>query len=333
MFYIIFGSLILRCTQPGFPYEYFLTMKWTENDIPCQEGRTALVTGANSGLGFQISRALALKGARVIMACRNEGKGKEARRRILAMNPPLEPELGILDLASLGSVKRFSRDLLDKGLVPHVLVNNAGTMAIPLARTREGFEMQFGVSHLGHFALTARLWPGIRERDEARIVQVSSLMHRQGKIRFEDPGWERVYHRWKAYGMAKLAGLLFIKELDRRMSECGLPVMALAAHPGYAATSLQENSMKLAGARVRAGLFRFANRIAAQPAWKGALPVLYAATASGIRPGGYFGPGGPLRLHGWPGEETPHPERVNAEDARRLWELSEELTGCSFPVL
>jgi len=301
----------------GFPLCFiYLFMKWTEEQIPSQEGRIIVVTGANSGLGYYTTRALARKGARVIMACRSQERGEEARKKIISQGALVEPELEELDLASLESVHAFAGRLSETGRIPHVLVNNAGLMAIPYDKTRDGFEMQFGVNHLAHFALTALLWPGMKSLEGARIVQVSSLAHRWGTIRYEDPHWDLDYKKWGAYGMSKLANLLFTYELSRRLEDSGAGCRVVAAHPGYADTSLQAKSMRMAGSEGKAGLFTLVNRLVAQP-----------GSADEARSGAFYGPSGMLRLHGWPREELPHGKRVNATDASRLWELSEKLTG------
>ncbi len=306
--------------------------KWTAQDITSQAGRVAIVTGANSGLGFFTSKALAMKEARVIMACRNLEKGEEARQKILQMNPVHAPEVWHLDLASLNSVNEFARKFKSsfKGL--DLLINNAGLMAIPYGKTEDGFEMQFGVNYLGHFALTSHLWPLLLETARARIINVSSLAHRMGSIRFDDLHWEKDYSKWGAYAMSKLSNLLFTIELARRFTTSGIEMIAAAAHPGYADTELQAKGAKMNGSRFGAGSFNLVNRIVAQSAEKGALPTLYAATAEDVDQGGYYGPDGFMRLAGWPSPERPSKKRVNDQVAGRLWELSEELTGLRIPI-
>ena len=305
---------------------------WTIEHIPGQEGRIAVVTGANSGLGYHTAMALALKGAKVIMACRNLEKGELARQQILAMDPLVEPELWQLDLSSLSSVKTFA----DKFKTAHkkldLLINNAGLMAVPFGRTEEGFEMQFGVNHLGHFALSAQLWLPISLTPGSRIVQVSSLAHTFGKIRFEDIHWSKKYSKWGAYGMSKLANLLFIHELAGRIGRSDSEVIAAAAHPGYASTELQAKGAKMEGKRMGAGVFTLANRLIAQSAAMGALPTLYAATAEDISQGAYYGPEGFLRLWGGPAPDRPDSKRVSDEVAEELWRVSESLTGTEFAL-
>lgn len=298
--------------------------------MPRLEGKTAVVTGANSGLGFYTSRALARNGARVIMACRKLEKGQQARQMIMETGAEAEPELWHLDLASLDSVNSFSLKYEKSGYPLDLLINNAGLMAIPLNRTEEGFEMQFGVNHLGHFALTARLWPRLAESGPSRLVQVGSLAYRMGHIRFEDIHWELRYRKWGAYGMSKLANLLFIHELARRLNAGGSSVLAVAAHPGYADTELQAKGSRMKGDRLGAAFYKLANKLVAQSGEMGALPSLYAATAEDVEQGAFFGPGGLFKLHGFPSPDSPRGKLVNDEVAARLWKVSESLTGLKF---
>jgi NAD(P)-dependent dehydrogenase (short-subunit alcohol dehydrogenase family) len=297
-----------------------------------QTGKSVVITGANSGLGFQTSLAMAKKGARVIMACRNLEKGEEARLKVLECNPEVEPELWELDLSSLSSVQAFAELYLANNEGPDLLINNAGLMAIPYQLTADGFEMQFGVNYLGHFALTARLWHGMSNKTGARIVNVSSLAHRFGKIRFFDINWDQGYQKWGAYSMSKLSNLLFTLELADKLKESDSSVVVAAAHPGYADTSLQAKGMLMAGSKGKAGIFSMANRVIAQSGEMGALPSLYAATAPGVERGSFYGPSGLLRLKGWPSLEKPDSKRARPEVARRLWGVSEELTGIKFSV-
>ena len=288
--------------------------KWTERDIPDQSGRTFVVTGANSGLGAAAAKALAAKGAHVVMACRNVGNAE----RVAAQIGP-NATVRELDLADLASVRKFAdaTDTVD------VLVNNAGVMGTPKRRTADGFEMQIGTNHLGHFALTGLLLPKITDR----VVTLSSSVHTYGTIDLDDLNWERRrYDRWRAYGQSKLANLLFAYELQRRLQTAGSTVRSVAAHPGYAATNLQSHTES-----IQDRLLAIANRIVAQSAEMGALPELFAATAPNVEPGGYYGPD---KFNGMRG----HPKRVgsNAKSrdevmARKLWDLSEHLTGVSLP--
>ncbi len=306
--------------------------KWTVDDIPQQDGKIAIVTGANSGLGFNTSKALALKGAKVIMACRNQEKGEMARQKIMNNRVAADPEVWHLNLASLESVEQFALKFAAAHKKLDLLFNNAGLMAIPYDRTEDSFEMQFGVNHLGHFALTARLWPLLSKTEGSRVIQVSSLAHYFGEIRFEDIHWEQGYKKWGAYGMSKLANLLFVRELARRVTETGGGVTVAAAHPGYADTELQAKSARMEGKQLGAKAMNLINKIVAQSGEKGALPSLYAATVDGVEQGAYFGPGGLLKMQGWPVQDSPSKKLVNNETADRLWVVSEALTGLEFKV-
>jgi NAD(P)-dependent dehydrogenase (short-subunit alcohol dehydrogenase family) len=288
---------------------------WTATDIPDQTGRTYVITGANSGIGLSAARELAGKGARVILAVRNTTKGEEAARTISG-----DTEVRALDLADLGSVRAFA-EAIDEDV--DVLIDNAGVMNIPRARTADGFEMQFGTNHLGHFALTNLLLPRITDR----VVVIASQAHRIGKIRFDDLNWERRYQRHQAYGQAKLANLLFMSELQRKLEAVGSPVRAVAAHPGWAATNLQGHS----GNRVEHALVAWVgNRLLAQSSDMGALPTLYAATQD-IPGDTYIGPTGPGELRGYPGIADRKPTARDMVVAERLWTESERLTGVRFP--
>jgi len=309
--------------------------KWTAADIPDLSGREAVVTGANSGLGFQTALELARHGARVVMACRDQGRGAQAVDRVRAAAPGAQVELGALDLAELASVRRFAawyrerreREGLD------LLVNNAGVMAIPHRRTADGFEMQLGTNHLGHFALTGLLLPLLTARPGARVVTVSSIAHRAGWISFGNLQRERRYERWTAYGQAKLANLLFAFELQRRADAVGVDLLSMAAHPGYAATNLQAVGPQMSGARLSARLFDAANRVVAQSGARGALPSLYAATSPDARGGAYYGPDGLGEVRGYPTRVKAARRAYDERTARRLWQVSEDLTGVRYDSL
>jgi NAD(P)-dependent dehydrogenase (short-subunit alcohol dehydrogenase family) len=279
-------------------------------------GRSVIVTGANSGIGRAAAHALAGAGARVVLAVRNLDKGRAA-----AADMPGDTEVRPLDLASLASVREFAAGW-DGEL--DLLINNAGVMAPPLGRTAEGFELQFGTNHLGHFALTNLLL----EHVSGRVVTVSSGAHRIGSIDFDDLNWERKsYSAWRAYGQSKLANLLFTAELQRRLGDAGSAVLATAAHPGYAATNLQFHS----GRRALDLLSIVGNRVIAQDEQAGALPTLYAAVAD--VPGNSFsGPDGLLEMRGKPKLVPRSKAARDADVARRLWDASEELTGVRFPL-
>ncbi|WP_330183582.1 oxidoreductase [Nocardia sp. NBC_01503] len=286
---------------------------WDIADIPDQTGRTVIVTGANSGLGAVTARALAQAGAQVIMACRNEVKA-----RSVADGIGKNVQVRRLDLADLASVREFA-DGID---AVDLLINNAGVMAVPLKRTADGFEMQIGTNHLGHFALTGLLLDKVRDR----IVTVSSGMHAMGKIDLADLNWEqRRYQRWLAYGQSKLANLMFTYELQRRLTAAGSHKLSVGAHPGFAATELQSHTES-----IQDFFLGIANRVFAQSAEMGALPTLYAATAAEVRPGGYYGPTGLRGMRGNPGPSGSTAASRDEVTARRLWELSEQLTKVSY---
>ncbi|MCX4093335.1 oxidoreductase [Nocardia sp. alder85J] len=288
--------------------------RWDTSNIPDQSGRTVIVTGANSGLGAVTARALAAAGAQVIMACRDEVKA-----RAVANTIGERAQVRRLDLADLASVREFAASI-DRA---DVLINNAGVMAVPLRRTADGFEMQFGTNHLGHFALTGLLLDKIADR----VVTVSSGAHIIGKIDLADPNWERRrYSRWAAYGQSKLANLMFTYELQRRLTASGSPKLALASHPGYAATDLQSHTESFLDTVMSVG-----NRVLAQSAEMGALGSLYAATAAGVEPGGFYGPTALGGLRGYPARSGSSAASRDEVTARRLWELSEQLTKVSFP--
>ncbi len=305
-------------------------MGWSETDIPDQSGRTAVVTGANSGIGYCAARELARRGAHVLLACRSEQRGQEAVRRLKDEVPSARAGYRHLDLADLTSVRAFAADFDEDRL--DLLINNAGVMALPYGRTVDGFETQFGVNHLGHFALTGLLLPAMLEAPGARVVSVSSGLHAIANIDPGDLNSEHGYRRWLAYGRSKTANLLFVHELSRRLASAGSGVVAAAAHPGYADTNLQTAGAHMEGRAFAAGMARFANRLVAQPASRGALPTLYAATAPQVRPDDFIGP----KLQGWRGSPTLSwraPWTLNDVAAERLWSASEQLTGVRYAGL
>jgi NAD(P)-dependent dehydrogenase (short-subunit alcohol dehydrogenase family) len=303
--------------------------RWTVDDIPDQTGRTVLITGANSGLGLRSAEALAAKGARVLMACRNETKAVEACDRVADEATGPAPEVVLLDLADLGSVRACAEKVLAMGDRLDVLINNAGVMAVPLGRTVDGFEMQFGINHLGHFALTGLLLPALRRSEAPRVVTVSSNVHRTGRINWDDLAAERSYRRWPAYSQSKLANLLFSYELDRRARQAGSDLVSVAAHPGYASTHLLSVGAEQSGRRLT-GLIMSAGRLFAQSDAMGALPQLYAATAPDVEGGQYFGPDRLFELRGHPQQVSASSSARDPETARRLWETSEDLTGVTY---
>jgi NAD(P)-dependent dehydrogenase (short-subunit alcohol dehydrogenase family) len=303
--------------------------KWTADRIPDQHGRVAIVTGSNSGLGLVSARELARAGASVVLACRDTHKGEAAYHEILTSAPGSQVEVAALDLASLDSVRSFAKRFKDEHDGIDLLINNAGVMAPPRRQTADGFELQFGTNHLGHFALTGLLIDLMKGRSDARIVTVSSGAHRMGRIAFDDLQGERKYRRWGAYGQSKLANLLFSFELDRRLRAAGSSVRSMAAHPGYAATNLQS----AAAPTVDRLLMSVTNRLVAQSAEMGALPTLYAATYPGLEGGVYIGPDGFLEQRGYPKQVAAKPTAGDKEVARKLWDVSEELTSVHFPPL
>jgi NAD(P)-dependent dehydrogenase (short-subunit alcohol dehydrogenase family) len=308
-------------------------MPWTHTDVPEQSGRTFVVTGANSGIGLEAAKTLAGAGAHVVLACRDPRKAEGAAAELRALHPSASLELAALDLASLASVRDFAKAFSDRHARLDVLVNNAGVMAIPRRTTADGFEMQLGTNHLGHFALTGLLLPLLAATPGSRVVTVSSTAHRAGRMRWDDLHGERSYQRWLHYGQSKLANLLFSYELDRRSRAAGLPLVAAACHPGYAATNLQLVGPRMDASRFMEGLMTWANGVFSQPAAMGALPTLYAATAPDVRGGDYYGPDRMFESWGHPKKVGSSARSRDAESARRLWQLSEELTGVQFEEL
>jgi len=302
--------------------------KWTAAQIPDQGGRLAIVTGATSGIGFVIARELARAGARLVLAVRDDTRGGVAAEVIRAAAPRAQPEVVPLDLASLASVRRFAQRFTAVHEGPDLLINNAGVMATPHARTVDGFELQFGTNHLGHFTLTGLLIGAMRDRAGARVVTVSSFNHRMGRIDFEDLQGELCYRRWKAYNQSKLANLLFAFELDRRLRAAGAAAASVAAHPGYADTALQGR----VGTAIERRAFALGNRLMAQSADMGALPVLYAAAAPGVPGGSYVGPDGVLGIRGHPAIASASAAARDPRLALQLWEVSERLTGVTYPL-
>ncbi|SDD56540.1 oxidoreductase [Glycomyces harbinensis] len=301
-----------------------MNAEWTTADIPDQTGRTFMVTGANSGLGLETARAVAARGARVVMTVRSEEKGRAAAADIISTAPDADLEVRRLDLADLDSVKAFAADY-DGHL--DVLVNNAGIMIPPRRLTKQGHESQFGTNHLGHFALTGLLLDRLGKGQHPRVVTVSSLAHLSGRIHFDDLTGERSYGPVRYYEQSKFANMLFTLELDRRLRAAGSPVRSLAAHPGFSDTQL----MQSANALVRAA-GKVVMPFVTQSAAAGALPQLYAATDPRAEGGQYFGPGGRRERKGWPVLVQPAPTAEDPGTAKRLWELSETLTGVRFPL-
>ncbi|MEN8182987.1 MAG: oxidoreductase [Myxococcota bacterium] len=308
-------------------------MPWSASDVPDLSSRTAIVTGANSGLGYETARVLADRGAHVVIACRDLLKGGVASERIAKEFPAARLELAELDLASLSSIRSFVESFLGRHSSLHLLCNNAGVMALPYRQTADGFEMQLGTNHLGHFALTGLLLERLLATDGARVVTVSSSMHRIGRILLDDLHGARRYRKWRAYGQSKLANLLFTYELARRAERAGGSLVAAAAHPGYAATNLQFAGPRMEGSSLMERLSGWGNRLLAQSAAEGALPTLYAATSPVVRGGDYIGPSSLGELRGPPRRVGSSRRSLDAEAAAQLWSASEKLTGVRFDAL
>ena len=305
--------------------------KWTASGMPDQTGRTAIVTGASSGIGAEAAVALALKGARVVLAVRSRARGDAVRARIMARKPDADPVVALCDMADLASVRAFAERIGDTLPAVDVLMNNAGLGFQPnRSTTKDGFELQFGTNHLGPFALTGLLMPALLRASAPRVVAISSIAHRRGRIDFADLQSERRYEPGGAYAMSKLADLMFAYELDRRAREAGSRLVSVAAHPGLSSTSFMANT-EMAAYKVAAG--SLAMRVLGQSAAMGALPGLYAATMPDVQGGQYWGPDGLLEFRGGPALARPSAHALDREVWRRLWTVSEELTGITCPAL
>jgi NAD(P)-dependent dehydrogenase (short-subunit alcohol dehydrogenase family) len=299
---------------------------WTAGQIPNLSGKIAVVTGANSGLGLVTARELARGGATVVPTARDPEKAASTSDEITAEAPDAQLDPRILDLASLESVREFAGAVTADHPRIDVLVNNAGVMMPPRSETADGFELQFGTNHLGHFALTGLLLDALAAGEASRVVTVSSLEHRPGKLDFDDLQSESGYSPRGAYQRSKFANAVFGLELDRRLRAAGLPVISVLAHPGYSATNLQSTGPT----GVMKAVLAIGNRLLAQDADAGALPQLYAATAPGVEGGQFFGPDGFQQSRGGPTEVQPVGRARDEETARQLWDVSEQLTGVSY---
>ncbi len=310
-----------------------MAMNWDVRQMPAQAGRIAVVTGASSGLGLETAVALASAGAKVVMACRNPAKAADALDQVKRRAPSADAELMALDLADLASVRRFAAEFSARHPRLDLLINNAGVMAVPFQKTADGFEMQIGTNHLGHFALTGLLLEKLAATKDARIVNLASLAHRWTRgMNLEDPNFERArYNKWDAYGKSKLANLLFTFELVRRLQAASSGIVVAAAHPGYSATNLQFVGPQQENSSIGRAMMKIGNRLFGQSAAMGALPTLYAATAPDVVPGDYYGPGGFQQIGGYPVKVGCRKAARDVGVAAQLWSVSEKLTGVTFP--
>jgi len=302
--------------------------RWTADDIGDLSGRIAVVTGANSGLGLETSAALAAHGAHVVMASRNPERLDAAIAEVGRRHAGASVEPVLLDLASLESIRKATAEILAAHQTLDILIDNAGVMAIPRAETADGFEMQFGTNHLGHFAFTGMLLPALIATPGSRVVAVTSLVRRIGRIDFDDLHGRKRYGRWKAYSQSKLANLLFVQELERRFRAADVETVAVAAHPGYAATSLQHGSNRFEHSYYWIGNFLFAQSAAA-----GAWPQLYAATVPGVQGGELYGPGSMGGAKGFPVRNRIEAAGLDPLVAGRLWAASARETGVDYDIL
>ncbi len=300
---------------------------WTAADIPAQDGRLAIVTGANSGLGFHVALELGRAGAHVILACRDRGRGTEALERMRTAVPDGSYELRVVDVSSLASVREFAAQAPER---IDLLINNAGVMAPPYRKTVDGFELQFGTNYLGHFALTGLLLSRLEATDAPRVVTAGSNMHKLGKFRWDDLQSERKYRKWTAYGTSKLATLTFAFELQRRATTAGSTLLSAAAHPGWAATDLYHKGARVGNATLQEKIMTLPTRHLAQSSFDGALPTMYAATAPEVPPGAYIGPSRRMETVGPPAIVQGNARSRDEGDARRLWEVSEQLTDVHY---
>jgi len=306
--------------------------KWTAKQIPSQAGKTALITGANSGIGYQAALELARHGAHVLLGCRNEAKGRAALERLLHEAPGASAEVVQLDMASLASIRAFAAAFIGRRIALDLLINNAGVMALPKRElTEDGFERQFGTNHLGHFALTGLLMEALLAAPAPRVVTVASLAHRNGKIEFDNLQREHGYEGWDAYNASKLANILFAKELDRRARAAQSRLLSLAVHPGVSTTSIFENGPGTGN--LKAIMVKVLAPVMMQNDVAGALPTLYAATSADAHGGEYIGPDGFQELKGSPVVVQPRPQALDVVVGERLWKVSEELTGVHYPAL
>lgn len=306
--------------------------KWTAAHMPSQAGKTVLVTGANSGIGYQAALELARHGAHVLLGCRSEGKGQAALERLKREVPGASVEIALVDIASLSSIRTFASQYVSRGGTLDILVNNAGVMAVPARElTSDGFERQFGTNHLGHFALTGLLMPALSKSVAPRVVTVASLAHRDGKIELDNLQSERSYKPWDAYNNSKLANILFAKELDRRMREAGSPLLSVAVHPGVSKTGITETGPGSNTKDLKVRMVKLLGPLLMQNDAMGALPTEYAATSPDVHGGEYIGPDGMGEIKGYPKVVQPRPQALDEASGKQLWSASERLTGVVFP--
>jgi len=303
---------------------------WTADDMPDLSGQTIIVTGGNSGIGYEAALQFARRNAHTILACRSVEKAGAAAKQIVASHPGAKVEVMELDLSRLASIHSFAEAFHKSHRTLNALVNNAGVMALPYRKTDDGFEMQFGTNHLGHFALTGLLLDALMASAGARVVNVSSGAHRMGRIRFDDLQWRNGYSKWRAYGQSKLANLLFTFELQRRADAAGAKLLAVGCHPGYAATNLQGAGPRMQGSSGMESFWRKMNSTFAQSSAMGALPTLYAATAPEVAGGDYIGPDGLAEMWGNPTKVKCSSAAKDGAVAARLWEVSEQLTNVHY---
>lgn len=327
---------------------FFAGDNWTSEDIPDLDDKKVIVTGANSGLGFEASKMFAENGAHVVMACRSLEKGRKARKSIEEKVDEASLEVRQIDLASLDSVEEFAKEYRANNDSLDVLCNNAGVMAIPREETEDGFEKrenpveflksqkifdfrpQLGVNHLGHFALTGHLIDLLIETEGSRVVTQSSGLHENGDIDFDDLMMEEDYDKWEAYAQSKLANVLFGYELDRKLENKNMK--SVVCHPGYASTSLQYKGPREEGSKIRLGLMKVTNTLVAQSARKGALPMMYASTSESIEGGEYIGPGGFANMRGYPEKQESSDISYDKDVAKALWTRSEDLTDIEYDL-
>lgn len=306
-------------------------MSWDVEDIGEYEDEIAIITGANSGLGLSATKILAEHGAKVIMACRSLDKAKDAKQEIIEELDDPDLEVMKLDLSSLESVESFAGKFREEYDSLDILCNNAGLMALPRRETKDGFEMQLGVNHLGHFALTAHLIDMIID-SSGRVVNQSSMAHEDAEIDFDDLMGEENYSKWSAYGQSKLANLLFTYELDRRLKEKDIEVESVGCHPGVSDTNLFREGPKMEHSKIKLYFGKIFSKILGQSPDKGCLPMVYAATSEEIEGGEYIGPDGFKQMRGYPEKQESSKASHNEEDAKKLWERSEELTNVKFEI-